>query len=244
MPAETHVERSPIGPDEVLRMIRERLAEILEIDEGTITLDCEVRRRSRRRLARAHRAGRGARGGARRAHRRVQHRRRRPRAISTRCATPSTTSCTASAPPARRHADGDEEVRMNATGRSRSERRPRRPAASSRSVGRSTTTRCSTARSRTARTARSTASSESNERLEFLGDSVLGFVVTTSSTTSTRQLPEGELAKLRATVVSAETLAELAAARSTSARRCAWARVRTRRAAAASRRSSPTRWKP
>jgi acyl carrier protein len=39
MPAETHVERSPIGPDEVLRLIRERLAEILEIDEDSITLD-------------------------------------------------------------------------------------------------------------------------------------------------------------------------------------------------------------
>ncbi len=30
MPAETHVERSPIGPDDVLQMIRERLAEILK----------------------------------------------------------------------------------------------------------------------------------------------------------------------------------------------------------------------
>jgi acyl carrier protein len=39
MPAETHVDRSPIGPDEVLRLIRERLAEILEIDESRITLD-------------------------------------------------------------------------------------------------------------------------------------------------------------------------------------------------------------
>jgi acyl carrier protein len=37
MPAETHVGRSPIGPDEVLRMIRERLSEILEIDEARIT---------------------------------------------------------------------------------------------------------------------------------------------------------------------------------------------------------------
>jgi acyl carrier protein len=41
MPAETHVERNPIGPDEVLRMIRERLAEILEIDESRITLDSQ-----------------------------------------------------------------------------------------------------------------------------------------------------------------------------------------------------------
>jgi acyl carrier protein len=41
MPAETHVEQSPIGPDDVLRMIRERLAEILEIDESRITLDSD-----------------------------------------------------------------------------------------------------------------------------------------------------------------------------------------------------------
>jgi len=39
MPAETHVERSPLGPDEVLAIIRERLAEILEIDETRVTLD-------------------------------------------------------------------------------------------------------------------------------------------------------------------------------------------------------------
>jgi acyl carrier protein len=39
MPAETHVGRNPVGPDEVLRMIRERLSEILEIDESRITLD-------------------------------------------------------------------------------------------------------------------------------------------------------------------------------------------------------------
>ena len=37
MPAETHVERNPIGPDDVLAIVRERLAEILEIDEDRIT---------------------------------------------------------------------------------------------------------------------------------------------------------------------------------------------------------------
>jgi len=37
MPAETHVERGGFGPDDVLAMIRERLAEILEIDEDVIT---------------------------------------------------------------------------------------------------------------------------------------------------------------------------------------------------------------
>ncbi|MEX2099774.1 MAG: ribonuclease III [Acidimicrobiia bacterium] len=51
---------------------------------------------------------------------------------------------------------------------------------------------------------------ESNERFEFLGDSVLGFVVTTFVFGEYPALPEGELAKLRATVVSAETLAEVA----------------------------------
>jgi acyl carrier protein len=39
MPAETHVERTPLGPDEILALVRERLAEILEIDEARITLD-------------------------------------------------------------------------------------------------------------------------------------------------------------------------------------------------------------
>jgi acyl carrier protein len=39
MPAETHVEQGPLGPDEVLALIRELLAEILEIDEATITRD-------------------------------------------------------------------------------------------------------------------------------------------------------------------------------------------------------------
>jgi acyl carrier protein len=37
MPAETHVARGEIGPEEVLRILRERLAEILEIDEDRIT---------------------------------------------------------------------------------------------------------------------------------------------------------------------------------------------------------------
>ena len=59
---------------------------------------------------------------------------------------------------------------------------------------------------------------ESNERLEFLGDSVLGFVVTTFVYDEYPQLPEGELAKLRAAVVSAETLARARQRASTSAR--------------------------
>ncbi|MFD1860856.1 ribonuclease III [Aeromicrobium camelliae] len=49
-----------------------------------------------------------------------------------------------------------------------------------------------------------------NERLEFLGDSVLGLVVTESIFREHPELPEGQLAKLRAAVVSAKALAEVA----------------------------------
>jgi len=50
----------------------------------------------------------------------------------------------------------------------------------------------------------------SNERLEFLGDAVLGLAVTDHVYATYPELPEGELAKLRASVVNAEVLAEVA----------------------------------
>jgi len=50
----------------------------------------------------------------------------------------------------------------------------------------------------------------SNERLEFLGDAVLGLVVTDHIFRTYADLPEGELAKLRAAVVNSEVLAEVA----------------------------------
>jgi len=37
MPAETHVTTGSLGPEEVLALVRERLAEILEIDEAQVT---------------------------------------------------------------------------------------------------------------------------------------------------------------------------------------------------------------
>ena len=48
-----------------------------------------------------------------------------------------------------------------------------------------------------------------NERLEFLGDSVLGVVVTETLYTEHPDLSEGRLAKLRAAVVNARALAEV-----------------------------------
>jgi ribonuclease III len=48
-----------------------------------------------------------------------------------------------------------------------------------------------------------------NERLEFLGDSVLGLVVTDTLFRSHPELPEGQLAKLRAAVVNMRALADV-----------------------------------
>jgi ribonuclease-3 len=51
-----------------------------------------------------------------------------------------------------------------------------------------------------------------NERLEFLGDSVLGLIVTDLAYRSYPDLPEGSLAKLRAAVVNMTSLADVARA--------------------------------
>ena len=50
----------------------------------------------------------------------------------------------------------------------------------------------------------------SNERLEFLGDAVLGLVVAEYGYRRFPEMPEGELAKVRAAVVNARVLAEVA----------------------------------
>jgi ribonuclease-3 len=50
----------------------------------------------------------------------------------------------------------------------------------------------------------------SNERLEFLGDAILNFIVTEDLYKEFPKLPEGELTELRASLVCRDTLAELA----------------------------------
>ena len=49
-----------------------------------------------------------------------------------------------------------------------------------------------------------------NERLEFLGDSVLGVVITDHLYTTYQDLPEGQLAKMRSAIVNAQSLARMA----------------------------------
>jgi ribonuclease-3 len=51
---------------------------------------------------------------------------------------------------------------------------------------------------------------EHNERLEFLGDAILGAVVTDLIYEKFPELPEGDLARLRASVVNTSALAEIA----------------------------------
>ena len=53
---------------------------------------------------------------------------------------------------------------------------------------------------------------ETNERLEFLGDSVLGVVITAELFNKFPNAPEGELAKLRAAIVNSRALASVARA--------------------------------
>ena len=42
MPAETHVERAPLGPDDVLALVRDRIVELLDVDEADVTLDTDL----------------------------------------------------------------------------------------------------------------------------------------------------------------------------------------------------------
>ncbi|MBP3445839.1 MAG: ribonuclease III [Clostridia bacterium] len=51
---------------------------------------------------------------------------------------------------------------------------------------------------------------DSNERLEFLGDSVLGFITAENFYNNYKKLPEGELTKLRAAMVCEKSLAGFA----------------------------------
>ena len=52
--------------------------------------------------------------------------------------------------------------------------------------------------------------SRNNERLEFLGDGILNFVIADKLFTMDLEMREGDLSRLRASLVNGETLAEIA----------------------------------
>ena len=116
--------------------------------------------------------------------------------------TPSTTSSPSSTPTD----PSSDDAGAAATGTVR--RGPRAGSASA-SGTTSRTPACSSRPCRTARGARSRGQ-PSNERLEFLGDAVLGLVVAEHSYRAYPDLPEGPLAKVRAAVVNTAVLAEVA----------------------------------
>ena len=82
--------------------------------------------------------------------------------------------------------------------------------------------------------------SPNNERLEFLGDTVLGFVVGDLIYRAFPNLQEGALSKIKAHLVSATTLWRQGAGARRSAGTCGWEPARPARAARRSCRSSPT----
>lgn len=55
------------------------------------------------------------------------------------------------------------------------------------------------------------ANKQNNERLEFLGDAILGFTIADELLRRNPQAPEGELSRLRSRLVNQQTLANLAA---------------------------------
>ena len=57
----------------------------------------------------------------------------------------------------------------------------------------------------------SSAGAASNERLEFLGDAILGFVIAAQLYERYPEAPEGELSRMRASLVNQQSLADIAA---------------------------------
>ena len=175
---------------QVFELIRDRLADILEIEPARHLRGRKLRRRPRGRLARPDRAGRGPRGGAQRALRRLPDRRRGPRGPE----------------------DGARRRRLR--------RRPAVGAPISLPVPRlaqlverlgldlapDLLAPALVHRSWCAENA----GHPSNERLEFLGDAVLGVVVTDHVYRVYPDLDEGALTEIRKTVVNSVALAEVA----------------------------------
>ena len=246
VPAETHIDRPPLDRQGVFELIRDQLADILETDPADDHRDVLVRRGPERRLPGPDRAGRGPGGGARRADRglpdrgrgpggpphgprrgRLRGRQARSRLIEAspprpsggrpRAARPRRTS---TAPPASRRWPDRLGHRFAD---------PIAPAPGPR---------------RTAAGAPSARGADSNERLEFLGDAVLGLVVAEHCYAAYPDFAEGQLAKVRSAVVNARVLAEVGR-RPRRGRRCSCsARGRSPRAAGPRFRCSPTPPRP
>ena len=217
MPAETHVSKAPLDRDEIFEIVRDRLADILEIDPSTITEgqsfadDLDADSLALIELVEALEEELGERTVGFRiededledlktvrdavdyVHERVEVDRASPCPLRSRDLDGLTRAASATGSPTRSLL---------------------RPGPGPPLVVR-----------RDARAA------ESNERLEFLGDAVLGWVDRRPRVPPLRRSARGQLTDLRKSVVNAIALAEVAVD-STSGRTCCSARVRRRPAGA------------
>ena len=224
MPAETHVEQGPLERDEIFEIVRDRLADILEIEPATISEgqsfvdDLDADSLALIELVEALEEELSERTvgfriededlddlkTVRDAVDYVYERTRRELTAGRR-------DCDVA-----RRARRAARLRVRRPGAARAGRWP------------------------TARGAPSIPGTRRNERLEFLGDAVLGWVVADLAYRRFADLPEGELTDVRKSVVNARA-GRGRRASSTSARASCSARARTPPAGARSRRSCPTR---
>jgi len=201
MPAETHSRRSPVDRDEVARLVRERLAEILEIDEDAVQPRARLR-------ADLHADDFALIEWAETLEDELGERTVGFRlddddlveldtvSDAIECVVARLSSSRAEHPAgsaAPRSAPGTLEALESRIGYQFRERALLERALSHRSW-------CA-----------ENGGHESNERLEFLGDSVLGVVVTDDVFRRFPHLPEGQLSEVRAGVVNARALADVAA---------------------------------
>jgi ribonuclease-3 len=201
MPAETHSHRSPVARDEVSRLVRERLAEILEVDDDAVRADARLRDDLHAddfaliEWAEAIEDELGERTiGFKLADDDLAELDTVADAIDcvvARLESGGSAAPVADTPPPEPDPTLDAlEARITYAFRDRA---LLRRALSHRSW-------CA-----------ENGGHESNERFEFLGDSVLGVVVTDDVFRRFPHLPEGQLSEVRAGVVNARALAEIAA---------------------------------
>jgi ribonuclease III len=202
MPAETHSRRNPVARDEVTRLVRERLAEILELDDDEVRADARLRDD-------LHADDFALIEWAEAVEDELGERTVGFRLDDDDLAELDTVADAIDCVVARLESSGTEPLVAEPTPTA-----PPDPVLDDlearigyRFRDRSLLHRALSHRSWCAENG----GHESNERFEFLGDSVLGVIVTDDVFRRFPHLPEGQLSEVRAGVVNARALADVAA---------------------------------
>jgi ribonuclease-3 len=199
MPAETHSRRSPVDRDEVARVVRERLAEILEIEEDAVVPPARLR-------ADLHADDFALIEWAETLEDELGERTVGFRLDDDDLVELDTVSDAIECVVARLAATGN-----GSTGEVAAAELVEPAEALEARIGYQFRDRSFLQRALSHRSwCAEHGGHESNERLEFLGDSVLGLVVTDDVFRRFPHLPEGQLSEVRAGVVNARALADVA----------------------------------